>query len=78
MTSLPDPIVQPQNAGSPEGSECGLASLDPFVYEELRWCANCGGEQRFFPCFEFDGGRVGVCFGCGDEKVIPFTRETAQ
>ena len=77
MTSLPDPIVNPHNAGSFERGECGLASLDPFLYEEPRWCLNCGGEQRFFPCFEFAGGRVGVCLGCGGEKVIPFSRETA-
>lgn len=60
------------------GTTAGVAALDPFLYEEPRWCVNCGGEQRFFPCFEFAGGRVGVCLGCGDERVIPFSRTNAE
>jgi hypothetical protein len=56
----------------------GVAVLDSRVYRDMRWCPNCGGEQMFLPVYEFEGGRVGVCFGCGDEKVAAFTRTTAE
>lgn len=79
MTLLTErfPSVTPQSV-SCEGSahHYAVAPLDPFLHQEPRWCANCGGEQMFFPCFEFAGGRVGVCFGCGDERVVPFSRAT--
>lgn len=79
MTLLPDPRrVEPTNAGSSEGSECGLASLDPFVYQEMRWCVNCAGQQIFAPMFETDFGRVGLCMGCGEEKIVPFSRSTER
>jgi hypothetical protein len=54
-----------------------LAPLDAWLYQDMRWCAHCGGEQVFLPVFEFEGGRVGLCLGCGDERVIWFTRTTA-
>ena len=80
MISLPIPIAPEapgQTLGSTEGGGSPLvAPLDPFVYREMRWCATCGGEQLFVPVFEYEAGRVGVCFGCGEEKVQRFTRTT--
>ena len=76
MTSLPDPIVNPHSAGSRGGSECGLASLDPFVYREMRWCSECEAEEEFWTLAEFVAGRIGVCLGCGSRRVIPFSRVT--
>ena len=88
MTSLAGrfPTRNPQSASREGGALtsgeerdlAGVAALDPFLYEEPRWCVNCGGEQRFFPCFEFAGGRVGCCLGCGEERVIPFSRTNSE
>ena len=52
--------------------------LDPMLYQQPRWCANCGGEQTFVPVFEFEGGRVGFCLGCGEEKRVPFSHTTQE
>ena len=48
------------------------------IYQEMFWCSDCGGEQIFFPIYEFEAGRVGCCLGCGEEKVRWFTRTTAE
>jgi hypothetical protein len=56
----------------------GVAALDPFVYQKPRWCANCGGEQTFFPVYEIEQGLVGFCFGCGEERIAPFTRMNSE
>lgn len=58
-----------------EGS--GIAVLDSDKYRDMRWCANCAGEQVFVEVYEFEGGRVGVCLGCGEERVVLFTRVSA-
>jgi hypothetical protein len=65
--------------GKGEGGEprAVLALLDSDVYRDPRWCANCGGKQTFVEVFETDFGRVGVCLGCGEEKVIQFSRTVA-
>jgi len=55
-----------------------LAALDSDVYRDMRWCANCGGSQIFVPVYEFEGGRVGFCFGCGDERIAPFSRVNSE
>jgi hypothetical protein len=54
-----------------------LAPLDPFLYQRMRWCIRNGGEEVFVEVFECEHGRVGVCLGCGEEKLIPFSREVA-
>jgi hypothetical protein len=53
-----------------------LSTLDSDVYRDMRWCSNCGGEQIFLELFEFAEGRVGVCLGCEQKKVVLFTRTT--
>jgi len=55
-----------------------VVALDPFLCQSPRWCANCGGEQTFFPVYEIEQGRVGFCFGCGDERIAPFTRMNSE
>jgi len=47
-------------------------------YQDMRWCANCAGEQIFLPVYECDFGRVGLCLGCGEEKIAPFTRANSE
>lgn len=56
--------------------EC--TQLDPFVYREMRHCPNCGGPQLFVPMFEIEIGRVGLCFGCGEERIVRFSRTTSE
>lgn len=48
----------------------------PALYQDMHPCADCGGEQIWIPVYEFEGGRVGYCLGCGAEKVQWFTRVT--
>ena len=64
--------------GSQESPWCGspAVALDPFLYQQMRWCEECAGEQLFVPMFETDFGRVGLCMGCDREKVQLFTRTT--
>ena len=51
--------------------------LDPDVYRDERWCANCGGARMSIDVYEFDSGRLRVCLGCGEERVVRFTRMVA-
>ena len=53
-----------------------LVPLDSTIQQQPEWCAHCGGLQTFVEVFEFDGGRLGFCLGCGDERVARFTRTT--
>jgi hypothetical protein len=82
MTSLtvPHPPEAPgQTSVSPErGGLREVAPLDPFLYQRMRWCGNCGGEQVFVEVFECEAGRMGFCMGCGNERVIPFSRTNSE
>ena len=73
------------NSDAQSGDPCGVplaretvAALDPFVYRDMRWCMNCGGEQLFVEVYECEAGRVGVCFGCGEERVERWTRTNSE
>ncbi len=50
-----------------------LDVLDQDVYRDMRWCPNCAGEKVFVEVYEFESGRMGVCLGCGEERVVRFT-----
>jgi hypothetical protein len=56
------------------GAQKVLALLDTDVYRDMRQCINCGGPEVFVEVFECEAGRVGVCLGCGEERIIPFSR----
>jgi hypothetical protein len=80
MTSLTEaPVRSPHSVGvtGGEASEGGFAVLG-LIHQEPRWCANCGGEQTFVPVYEMECGRLGYCLGCGEEKVVPFTRTNSE
>jgi hypothetical protein len=78
MTLLTVPHCSVTNTVSPErGTSSGVAPLDPFLYQRMRFCARCAGEEIFIDVFECEFGRLGVCLGCGKEKLIPFSREVA-
>jgi hypothetical protein len=77
MISLPENSVGGERGGNAfQGGD--VVALDPFVHRSPRWCANCGGPQTFVTVFEFEGGRVGFCDGCGDEKCVPFSRTMSE
>jgi hypothetical protein len=46
--------------------------------EFMRRCEICESEQIFTASWECDRGLVGCCRGCGDEKVVPFTRANSE
>jgi hypothetical protein len=69
-------IEQPQQHG--EAGAPGIVALDPDIYRDMRWCSNCGGQRVFLEVFEFEGGRVGICLGCGEERIALFTRTTTN
>jgi hypothetical protein len=64
--------------GAEGGEASDFAAPDFSVYQDMRWCANCAGEQVFVPVYEFASGRVGFCLGCGEERVLPFTRTNSE
>ena len=76
MTSLTD--QSPQNPVSSEGSAIhyAVAPLDSSIYRETVFCPVCECEEEFRTMLEFVSGRIGVCLGCGDERVVGFTRRT--
>ena len=55
-----------------------LVQLDSWIHRDMRWCARCGGEQVFVEVYEFEGGRLGCCLGCGEERVVAFTRTVGE
>lgn len=65
-----------QEGGAAGGEFEAAAALDR--YQDMRWCVHCGGPARFVPCFDVDGGRVGVCWGCDKEVFVPFTRMNSE
>lgn len=69
------PLGEPALSG---GGGVRVAALDPFISREMRWCVNCGGDALFVPVFACDAGRVGFCFGCGEEKIILWTRTNSE
>jgi hypothetical protein len=77
MTLLTDAPDSPHAVSKEGGGESDFAVLG-LIHQEPRWCANCGGEQTFIPVYEIEHGRVGYCLGCGEEKLVPFTRTNSE
>jgi hypothetical protein len=48
------------------------------IYQDMSWCRKCAGDRIFLEVYEFEGGRVGYCVGCGDERIAPFTRANSE
>jgi hypothetical protein len=51
--------------------------LDPWI-QEMQDCEQCGGEQIVVFAWEFEGGRVGCCLGCGERRIAYFDRTTSE
>lgn len=80
MSSLTErfPAVHPQSVSPEGGGLPEIAALAPFLYQDMRWCVNCGGEKIFVEQFECELGRMGVCLGCGEEKFVAWTRTNSE
>lgn len=76
--SLPPRSVGAWDGGGDPPLGGGIVALDSRVEQDMRWCGDCGGPQIFVPVFECEFGRVGFCFGCGEERVARFTRENSE
>lgn len=48
------------------------------VHQDMSDCWKCGGARIFIVVFEFENGRAGYCVGCGEERVLPFSRTVAE
>jgi hypothetical protein len=46
--------------------------------QQMRYCEVCDREEIFVVGWECKLGRIGVCLGCGDEKIAPFTRVNSE
>ena len=79
MTLLTEAIASsPHSVGNGGGEETHGFAVLGLIHQEPRWCANCGGEQTFVPVYEIHIGRVGYCLGCGEERVVPFSRTNSE
>lgn len=54
-----------------------FSTLSPSV-EWMRFCTICDSEERFVAGWICDLGLVGCCSGCGDERVLGFTRMNSE
>jgi hypothetical protein len=68
----------PHSVGKEGGEVHACFAVLGLAHQEPRWCANCGGEQTFVPVYEIYQGRVGYCLGCGEERVVPFSRTNSE
>lgn len=48
------------------------------IYQDQLWCNQCCGKKLFIPEYEFEAGRVGWCFGCGERRVMWFERTSVE
>jgi len=46
--------------------------------QAMRFCLVCEREEIFVAGWQCERGLVGCCMGCGDERVIPFTRTNSE
>lgn len=55
-----------------------VAVLDPWLYQDNRYCERCGGWEIVVFAWRFAGGRLGVCLGCGRPVPEPDTRMNSE
>lgn len=55
----------------------GVAALDPWV-QFMQFCPKCEFEQIFVAAWQCEFGLLGVCLGCGDERIAGFSRVTGE
>jgi hypothetical protein len=55
-----------------------IVALDPFVCQDMRECANCGGRKLFQPVDRFPFGWRGYCLGCEETKYVMDERTSEE
>ena len=50
----------------------------PTKVEFMRWCEVCEQVERFVAAWECMYGLVGCCLGCGDERVLLWSRTNSE
>jgi hypothetical protein len=53
-------------------------AVDPFLYQEMRWCGKRQEFQIFVEVFRCEAGRLGICLGCGEERIEQWTRTNSE
>lgn len=53
-------------------------TLEPWKYQDMAWCPDCGGQQIMVAVYEIESGRIALCLGCGQEKFQAFSRATSE
>lgn len=72
LTESPSPSV---SVGAEGGcTPTGVVALDPYVYRDMRWCVKREEYQEFREFLDGACGRWGCCLGCGEERVVHFSR----
>jgi len=65
-------------SGDACGARCSVAALDPFLYQEMRWCEQREELQPFVFMCESATRRAGVCLGCGEYGEERFSRTVSE
>ncbi len=82
MTSLTEPtsIRTPVSAegGDPHFPESHRIAVLAHFVEFMRFCRVCDREQIFRAGWQVDSGLLGCCLGCGDERVVEWTRTNSE
>jgi hypothetical protein len=77
QTELPSSPLHSVRAGGGELRR-EVAALDPFLYQEMRWCAQREELQPFVFMCESATRRAGVCLGCGEYGEERFSRTVSE
>lgn len=64
--------------GGGEGDAPGRVVALSTPVESMRFCFVCELEEVFIAGWTCDTGLLGCCLGCGDERIIPFTRTNSE
>lgn len=86
MTSPTDNMVPPcYVVGNQDGEHllgeefAVLASLELDPPKEFpHACYPCGRETTWLAQYEFVGGWWSICLGCGEERLVPYTRTVSE
>ena len=77
LTENPTVSFSQCEGGSVPGAALDFSPLEVPV-EWMRFCEVCECEERFVAGWICDRGLVGCCSGCGDERVLGFTRMNSE
>lgn len=70
-------VAAQESGGDAQVGGCP-ALLEYGLYDDMLWCADCGGLQRFIPLERWPGGWRGLCWGCEREKYVLIGRSESE